>query len=214
MLLGDLGRASALLGPFQERARRLNRRCALLAAQRCRALLLTAAGQPGTALPELLAAMAALGRPAEPIEYGRCLLAAGRIQRRLRTKKAALTSLGDALAAFAATGAACWAAQAQTEIARLGPRAIGPRELIHSERQVADLAARGLTNREVARALFVSTKTVDATLSRVYRKLGMRSRTELAWHQGEGARGDPAATGPRAAGPGRDHGGPAGRAPR
>ncbi|HKB29465.1 MAG TPA: hypothetical protein VKD26_01375, partial [Streptosporangiaceae bacterium] len=87
VILGDLDAAGALLAPFVERARQLQRRCALLAAGRCGALLMTARGHPEPALRDLLEITAIHARPAEPIEYGRCLLAAGRIQRRLRQKK-------------------------------------------------------------------------------------------------------------------------------
>ena len=48
------------------------------------------------------------------------------------------------------------------------------------EREVAELVAGGLTNKEVAARLFVSLRTVEASLSKVYAKLGIRSRTELA----------------------------------
>ncbi|HEX6208461.1 MAG TPA: helix-turn-helix transcriptional regulator, partial [Actinomycetota bacterium] len=55
-----------------------------------------------------------------------------------------------------------------------------PLGLTPSEQRVADLVASGMTNKEVAAALFISPKTVDSNLSRIYRKLGVRSRTELA----------------------------------
>ena len=54
-----------------------------------------------------------------------------------------------------------------------------PHELTATELRVAELAAGGLTNREVATAAFMSPKTVEANLSRVYRKLGIHSRAEL-----------------------------------
>ena len=58
-------------------------------------------------------------------------------------------------------------------------RPAAPDEFTESERRVAELAASGLTNRDVAARLFMSPKTVEAHLSRVYRKLGIRSRAEL-----------------------------------
>ncbi len=63
---------------------------------------------------------------------------------------------------------------------------MGPLELTATERQVAELVARGLTNREVANEVFLSVKTVEANLRRVYQKLGIRSRTELAHRAGGG----------------------------
>jgi DNA-binding CsgD family transcriptional regulator len=72
-----------------------------------------------------------------------------------------------------------WADRARSERARVGLRHRSPHELTASERHVAELAARGLTNRQVAEAAFMSPKTVEANLSRIYRKLGIRSRAEL-----------------------------------
>ena len=71
-----------------------------------------------------------------------------------------------------------WAERARSELARLG----GPREpggLTATEARVARLAASGMTNREIANSAFMSQKTVEANLSRIYRKLGIRSRAEL-----------------------------------
>ena len=82
-------------------------------------------------------------------------------------------------------GAAPWVAKAERERERLGepmarPGRPGMRILTGAELRCAELAAAGATNREIATALFVSVKTVEATLSRSYRKLGVRSRTQLA----------------------------------
>ncbi|MGB2920063.1 MAG: helix-turn-helix transcriptional regulator [Mycobacterium sp.] len=62
--------------------------------------------------------------------------------------------------------------------------AAGAAALTASEQRVAELAATGKTNRDVAAALFISPKTVEANLARVYRKLGIRSRAELGRHIG------------------------------
>jgi DNA-binding CsgD family transcriptional regulator len=64
-------------------------------------------------------------------------------------------------------------------MARLGLRHRAATELTETERRIGELAASGLTNREVADAAFVSAKTVEANLARVYRKLGIASRAEL-----------------------------------
>jgi DNA-binding NarL/FixJ family response regulator len=114
-----------------------------------------------------------------PIERARSLLVLGRIRRRLRKRRAAKTALGEALAVFEAVGSPLWAEQARAEIGRLGLRRSPPDDLTPSEERVASLAAEGLTNREVAASLFVSPKTVEASLARAYRKLGIRSRAEL-----------------------------------
>ena len=62
----------------------------------------------------------------------------------------------------------------------MGRRTTDAGELTATERRLAELAAAGLTNREVAERAFVTVKTVEANLTRVYRKLGVRSRTALA----------------------------------
>ena len=113
-----------------------------------------------------------------PAEHGRTLLVKGRLQRRLKQRGAAAETLREAIAIFERIGAPIWAEQARRELERVGLRR-APDELTASEQRVAELAATGLTNREVARAAFMSPKTVEANLSRVYRKLGIRSRAEL-----------------------------------
>jgi DNA-binding NarL/FixJ family response regulator len=114
-----------------------------------------------------------------PLERARTLLVLGRIRRRLRRKRAAAQALQEALEVFVALGARLWAAQAAADLHRVATRATGPAELTPSEHRVAELAATGLTNREVAATLFISPKTVEANLARVYRKLSIRSRAEL-----------------------------------
>jgi len=107
------------------------------------------------------------------------LLAKGRLLRRTKQRRAAATALSDALRIFETLGAPMWIERTRTELARVAPRRCAPDELTDTERLVAELAATGLTNREVAKAAFVSPKTVEANLVRVYRKLGIRSRAEL-----------------------------------
>ena len=84
------------------------------------------------------------------------------------------------MATFEQLGADLWADKARAEIARVGGRAPGPVGLTPTEQKVADLVASGLTNREAARAMFLSVSTVEANLRRIYQKLGVRSRTELS----------------------------------
>jgi DNA-binding NarL/FixJ family response regulator len=105
-------------------------------------------------------------------------LLVGQLQRRQRHREAAGATLREALATFENLGTPLWAERARAEL----NRASGTRtraELTASERRVADLAATGITNREMAAALFISPKTVEANLSRVYRKLNIHSRAEL-----------------------------------
>ena len=123
---------------------------------------------------------AALEACDEPFERARTLLALGATQRRNKQKAAARAALEEAQAIFEALPAPIWADRARAEAARLGGRPTERWELTETERRVAGLVAAGRTNREVADALFVSVKTVEWNLSKVYRKLDVRSRTELA----------------------------------
>jgi DNA-binding CsgD family transcriptional regulator len=69
---------------------------------------------------------------------------------------------------------------ARDELGRARGRRGSPESLTPTERKICELAAAGLRNSEIAAKLFLSAKTVEANLSRSYRKLGVRSRTELA----------------------------------
>ena len=123
-------------------------------------------------------------------EYARCglrfdaaraFLALGRGQRRQRQWRSAREALGEAAERFDALGSPGWAALTRAEVARVGgrkPRAAG--ELTRTEAQVAQLAAAGRTNKEIAHALFVTVHTVEAHLSSTYAKLGVRSRAQLS----------------------------------
>jgi DNA-binding NarL/FixJ family response regulator len=123
-----------------------------------------------------------------PFEQARTMLCEGEALRRARRPAAAREPLRHALTLFSGLGTRPWAARARTELAATGVRAdaqnaastsaldtLSPQEL-----QVARAVGRGLNNVEAAAALFVSRKTVEAHLTRAYRKLGVRSRTELA----------------------------------
>ncbi|WP_406038360.1 helix-turn-helix transcriptional regulator [Micromonospora sp. NBC_00898] len=104
---------------------------------------------------------------------------AGLAHRRARRRREAREVLGTAAAEFAALGAAAFAHRAHAELARIGGRTPTPTTLTATEQRVARLAAQGRTNRAIADALFISPKTVEANLARVYRKLGISSRAEL-----------------------------------
>jgi DNA-binding NarL/FixJ family response regulator len=114
-----------------------------------------------------------------PFELARTLLAQGDVFRRAKQKRAARQSLERAVTIFEALGAPHWVERSRSALSRVGGRAGSPMELTATERRVADLVAAGRKNREVADELFVSVKTVEANLRRVYQKLGVRSRTEL-----------------------------------
>jgi DNA-binding CsgD family transcriptional regulator len=114
-------------------------------------------------------------------DAARSLLALGRAQRRHRKWGAARRTLEAAESAFTDLGSAGWVEEVRAELGRVGARRPQPEgELTPAERRVADLAADGLANKEIAQALFVSVKTVEGHLSHVYAKLGVRSRAQLA----------------------------------
>jgi DNA-binding CsgD family transcriptional regulator len=189
LALGDLGRAKEALARLEERGRRFPRLWIDVALPRARGLVLAAEG-------DLLAALAALERLDRatasqlPFELGWALLARGQLLRRTKQRRAAATALSEALQIFERLGAPTWIDRTRAELARVAPRRRAPDELTETERLVAELAATGLTNREVAKAAFVSTKTVEANLARVYRKLGIRSRAELGARIGARPGGD------------------------
>jgi DNA-binding CsgD family transcriptional regulator len=158
----------------------MNRKVALAGAALCRGQLAAARGDFPAALELLADAPTAAAELGQPFELGRALLAEGTILRRARRVAEARDTLNQALCIFDELGAALWAERARRELARLGGRPAQSRELTATEQQIADLVARGKSNREVARMLHVSPKTVEWNLSKVYRKLRVASRTELA----------------------------------
>ena len=81
---------------------------------------------------------------------------------------------------FEDIGSGLWAQRARDELSRVNVRPSRNQSLTPSERRVAELAASGMSNRDIAATLFISIKTVEANLGRVYRKLGVRGRVALA----------------------------------
>jgi DNA-binding CsgD family transcriptional regulator/tetratricopeptide (TPR) repeat protein len=178
--VGELEEAEAVVGPWEERARRLGRAWALAIAGRCRALLHAARGDLTGALEVFDAALAVHERAPDPFQRARTLLALGAVQRRARRRAAARATLTDALAAFEGLGAPAWAEQARVELGRIGGRAPSPGGLTPTEHRVAALVAEGRPTKEVAGVLFVSPKTIEKHLTRIYAKLDVHSRAELA----------------------------------
>jgi DNA-binding CsgD family transcriptional regulator len=115
-----------------------------------------------------------------PLELGRSLLALGTVQRQARKKQAARRTLERAVEVFGELGARPWAERARRELGRIGGRTAPRRELSATETEIVELVVAGRSNKEVAQALHLSPKTVEWNLSKVYRKLGVHSRTELA----------------------------------
>ena len=150
-------------------------------ARRCTALAASARGDHAGARLAIEAALQAHSELPEPFEHARTLQLSGRVERSARNWGAARAVLVDALERFDALGAGSWAERTAADLARLpGRRPADAHELTTREREIAELVAGGLANKEVATRLFVSLRTVEATLTKVYAKLEVRSRTELA----------------------------------
>ena len=184
VVLGRLDDARRVLEHLEWRGRTLPRAWIDAGLPRARALILAAEGRVAEALTLLDEAPAT---PSLPFEDARRLLVRGQLERRANRRLAAKESLTAARVAFEALGSPPWVERAQMEIERLGLRHRDPDELTESERRIAELAATGMTNRAVADAAFVSPKTVEANLARVYRKLGIRSRAELGARMAAGS---------------------------
>jgi DNA-binding CsgD family transcriptional regulator len=176
---GDLDRAAALVERLEERAATLPRPWILSTAARCRGLLRAGRGDLDGAEAALREALGHHERLDMPFELARTLLAQGQVSRRRKARRAAAAALGEALEVFERLGARVWAERARAELTRI-PAHRTPTELTPTEVAVAKLAATGLTNREIAERAFLSPKTVEVNLTRIYRKLGVPSRTALA----------------------------------
>jgi DNA-binding CsgD family transcriptional regulator len=178
--VGELEQAETKLVPVEERARELDRSWALAITARCRGLLCAARGDLAGAQGWFERSLAEHARTQDPFQHARTLLAFGVTQRRAKQRRAARATLEQALAILEQLGAPLWAERAHAELQRIGGRAPSHGELTEAESRIAALVAEGRTNREVAAALFVTEHTVERALTRTYRKLGVRSRTELA----------------------------------
>ncbi len=187
---GDIVEALVLCGDI-EAGRMVTDRLSLLAARqrhpwgrvtarRCSALLRLAGDYDDEVAADLAGAAAAFARLGLRYDQGRTLLFLGRLQRRFNKRSAARDSLAEARAVFGALGCTGWSALAAEELSRVSGRRAAGDALTASERRVAELAAEGLSNNEIAGQLYVSVYTVEAHLSHAYAKLGVRSRGQLA----------------------------------
>jgi DNA-binding CsgD family transcriptional regulator len=187
--LGELAEAEAVLARLEEQAVSSDARWSLAAAARGRALLEAAHGRLDPALAEAQHSLSLLDGVAMPFERARTTFALGQIHRRRREKRLARQALEQAQRAFEELDAPIWAARARAELDRI-PRQRETADLTPTEETIARLAGEGLTNREIADRTFLSPKTVEVNLTRIYRKLGVRSRAGLAGRlAGEAARG-------------------------
>jgi DNA-binding CsgD family transcriptional regulator len=189
LALGRVDVAEPLLAWLEARGEALGRASGLAAAFRCRGLLDAAQGRHDAALAGFERGLSVHDRLPMPFERARTLLAFGATLRRAKQRSASRDALAQAAAAFQQLGAAQWVERARAEMARIGGRRPIGAALTPTERRVAELASQGRSNKEIAAALFVTPKTVDTQLSRIYGKLGVHSRTALAHRLGRTAAG-------------------------
>lgn len=180
--LGRADEAEPLVEALQRNGDRVDRAWMLAVGARCRAMVLAARGDVNAAVQSARRALAEHDRLPMPFERARTQLLLGQLLRRDRSEATAM--LRDALAVFEQLGTQLWADRARAELTGTSSRsrANGRDRLTPAEQRVAELVASGMTNRDVAAKLYISAKTVEATLARVYRKLGIRSRAELGRH--------------------------------
>ncbi|HEV3055187.1 MAG TPA: AAA family ATPase [Solirubrobacteraceae bacterium] len=178
--LGELDRARTYVEHYELQAERSTSRWALAIASRCRGLLASAEGDLDGARAAFDRALAEHDRMEGEFERGRTLLAFGVVQRRAKQKRAARGSLERAVEIFTQHGALPWLDRANEELERISGRRPGSSALTTTEERVAELAAQGLANKEIAAAIYMSVHTVEGHLTRIYRKLDIRSRAALA----------------------------------
>jgi len=177
---GEVEKAEALLERVEAVAKPIDRVRTLAGIARVRGMIAAERGDVDAAVALFEESLAIQARLPEPIETGRTLLALGTVLRRANRKRAAHERLEDAITTLDGCGARIWAEQARAELGRISGRALRAGALTATERQIADLVAAGRSNHEVARAVSLSPRTVEWNLSKIYRKLHVRSRAELA----------------------------------
>lgn len=177
--LGHRDAARSLAEQLRVQGAMLGRRWALATSARCRAHLAAIDGEVQEAQAACEEALAQHEQLSMPFELGRTLLTVGTIERRAKHRLAARDHLGQAIAVFERLGAPLWAAKARREMPKIAARApaLG---LTSTEGRVAALISQGLTNKEVASAMFVTENTVQTHVRHIFQKLGVKSRTELA----------------------------------
>ena len=180
-MCGEFEGAARLAAEVGERAAVLAAPWALAVAHRCVGLVAECGGDHDGAITAFTLALAQHDRQPRRGDRARTELALGRSLRRAHHKRAAREALERSAGAFDEIGAELWALRARRELARIGGRAASAGgSLSETEHRIAELVAGGSTNHEVAAALHMSARTVEWNLSKIYRKLGVRGRTQLA----------------------------------
>ena len=180
VVLGRLDDAAARIAGYEERCS-IERHVRVLAlVARCSGLVASLRGEHEDAEAAFARSLDLQERAPSPYERGRTLMALAAARRRRRRRGDARRALEEAVVLFERSGAVVWADRARTDIAALGLRRGLAGELTPMEDRVARAAAGGMTNREAAASLFISERTIEFHLANVYRKLDLRSRSELA----------------------------------
>ena len=177
--IGRSAEAEPLVAALESNGARLGRAWMLAVGARGRAQILSAAGDLDAAERAALAALEHHQDLPMPFKTARTQLLLGQLQRRRRQRRAATETLTAALSTFEALGSPLWAARVRTELDRLSDMSTNGSGLTPAEMRIAQLAAAGRSNREIAAELSLAPKTVEMNLSAVYRKLGIRSRAQL-----------------------------------
>jgi DNA-binding CsgD family transcriptional regulator len=176
--LGRLDDAEFRLSELDAQARALGRRSLLALCERCRSLLYAQRGDPMAGLAAAERSLTLYELLQLPFERGRALLVLGQIARRAHKKRAAREAFDRARAAFGALAAWPWVEKADAEAARIGGRTRA-QGLTATEQRLAALVREGRSNKEIAASLFVTPRTVEKSLSRIYAKLGVHTRGQL-----------------------------------
>ncbi|MET9428329.1 MULTISPECIES: AAA family ATPase [unclassified Streptomyces] len=186
--------AEALLADVGPVAERLGRTTVLLGFDRAYALCLAAGGKTDEAVALLAETADRFAAHGLVLEQGRCLIALSRVERRRRRRSAAQQALHAAAAVFERAGAVPWLgltaenpsyAEPAPGTAPAGNAALS--RLTEAELNLARLVGEGASNQEAAARLYLSVKTVEARLTRIYQKLDVRSRAQLATVLNHGA---------------------------
>ncbi|HKE66721.1 MAG TPA: AAA family ATPase [Micromonosporaceae bacterium] len=175
---GARAEGARVLGEVTAVAEDLKRDTAMLSLARAGAVLASMDGDPRAAAADLTAAIARWSDHPFPIEIARAHHVLGTVERRAHRRGAARDAFAEAARRYGELGAHPWRGAAEAELTKLnGPRGLG---LSDTEARIVDLVRRGATNREIARATFLSVKAIEANLTRLYRRFGVRNREQLS----------------------------------
>ena len=186
--LGRLEEGEAVIGRLARLATEQEHPWGLATAERCAAVVGLALRYDQRDVKRLEESAERLQSLGLAFDSARVLLSLGRAQRRTRKWGAARETLERAASAFDSLGSDGWAEVTRGELARAGARRPAKAgALTPTERRVAELAAQGLANKEIAATLVVTVNTVEFHLSNTYAKLGIRSRAQLGSHLADGS---------------------------